>query len=818
MRNLIPKAVMAVMLSGVTTFAGSFTNSLANPNQTTGLNITGTGTLADGSSWTPIVANGALMLTTNAGSLGANVILDDLDGGQPIESFKATFKLQLGPGSSPPADGMAFAFGPDISAGSNFGEEGPGGAGDLVVEFDTYLNTGQTPPDNIGIDVKVSGVEVATTTMANTDLVDSTMHDVSIQLNRNGTLNLAWKGQVIYTNLDLAGWAPINGQFGFGARTGGSSEECDIANLSITTTLAGAATAPTITGQPQSQTINEFSNVTFTVSYDGTPPFTFQWAKNGTAITDATNNFLTVTGVAAADTGAKFKCTVTSSLGTVTSQEATLTVKSDTTPPALVSVTASNDLKHVTVVFSKPVTQASAEVTANYQIAGLTISAASLSSSDNATVVLTTSSQAENTGYTLTVNNIKDTSTAGNTIAANTTKAFTSAVIYIVAAGALVETNGTTFDVGVTFSGPIDPASATTVANYTLSAGTISGATYFAGSPGVVLKTAGLTVGNSYTVTVNNLTDLAGNKVPSTNQQFTVSKMAWGEVGGDELGLGPGAGYGVVAVGTNGFDVYSDGSGEWASYDEATFVHEKITGDFDKKVRVEYQDTSSQWARAGLIVREVTNFGVDRATQEGGAAGRYQKCHVNPVFCLPSAAGATTNGNNSWEGNRRLDVGGATTSALTGANSTPKYPNAWCRIQRQGQTFTIYRSDDGATWVNLGSTTWPDANDPNGPTPMADTVYVGPEYSPENGNIYEETPGTLRGRWLAKFRNYGDTFAPVSTVPTLSVARAANGITLTFTGTLQSADTVSGPWTDMNGVSPQTVTTTGSMKFYRAKK
>ena len=51
-----------------------------------------------------------------------------------------------------------------------------------------------------------------------------------------------------------------------------------------------------------------------------------------------------------------------------------------------------------------------------------------------------------------------------------------------------------------------------------------------------------------------------------------------------------------------------------------TFVYEQVTGDFDKKLRVEYQDLSSQWARAGLIARDVTNFGgVDRATQEGGA-------------------------------------------------------------------------------------------------------------------------------------------------------------------------------------------------------
>ena len=46
--------------------------------------------------------------------------------------------------------------------------------------------------------------------------------------------------------------------------------------------------------------------------------------------------------------------------------------------------------------------------------------------------------------------------------------------------------------------------------------------------------------------------------------------------------------------------------------------------------------------------------------------------------------------------------------------------------------------------------------------------------------------------------------------------RADGGMTLTFTGGLQSADSVTGPWADETGASPQTVTFTGAQKFYRA--
>ncbi|HOW64382.1 MAG TPA: LamG domain-containing protein [Candidatus Paceibacterota bacterium] len=54
--------------------------------------------------------------------------------------------------------------------------------------------------------------------------------------------------------------------------------------------------------------------------------------------------------------------------------------------------------------------------------------------------------------------------------------------------------------------------------------------------------------------------------------------------------------------------------------------------------------------------------------------------------------------------------------------------------------------------------------------------------------------------------------------PTLAIERAASGITLTFTGTLQVSDAVTGAWTDLPGASPMTITATGAAKFYRAKQ
>ena len=186
-------------------------------------------------------------------------------------------------------------------------------------------------------------------------------------------------------------------------------------------------------------------------------------------------------------------------------------------------------------------------------------------------------------------------------------------------ASALKNPDGT-YDVGVQFDEAVD-AAAGTQANYTLSGGTVTAFKYYPNSPGAVLTASGLTAGSKYSVTVKNVADVKGNKITTATKDFTAGKMAWGVVGGDRLKLGNG----VIAVGDNGFDIYSDGATEWNNYDEATFVYEQITGDFDKKLRVEYQDASSQWARAGLIVRDVTNFGVDDvdATRQPGR-GEYR--------------------------------------------------------------------------------------------------------------------------------------------------------------------------------------------------
>jgi hypothetical protein len=89
--------------------------------------------------------------------------------------------------------------------------------------------------------------------------------------------------------------------------------------------LYGSNSPPVFIVQPASQTVTEGNPVTFASAVEGTLPIRLQWVKNGSPISGATNNSLTLPGVAFADT-ATYRLTATNSAGTSNSQPASLTV------------------------------------------------------------------------------------------------------------------------------------------------------------------------------------------------------------------------------------------------------------------------------------------------------------------------------------------------------------------------------------------------------------------------------------------------------------------------------------------------------------
>ena len=90
-----------------------------------------------------------------------------------------------------------------------------------------------------------------------------------------------------------------------------------------------AATAPSITVQPVSQTLTAGGSVTFSVAATGTAPLGYQWRKDGVAISGATGNTLTLTGLLATDAGV-YSAVVSNAAGSATSSSALLTVNAAT--------------------------------------------------------------------------------------------------------------------------------------------------------------------------------------------------------------------------------------------------------------------------------------------------------------------------------------------------------------------------------------------------------------------------------------------------------------------------------------------------------
>src|SRR5207245_1341094 len=73
----------------------------------------------------------------------------------------------------------------------------------------------------------------------------------------------------------------------------------------------------------------------------GTAPLSYQWRKNGTAISGATSASYTTPATTTADNGAQFTVVVSNSAGSVTSNAATLTVNAAVVPPSITTQPAS---------------------------------------------------------------------------------------------------------------------------------------------------------------------------------------------------------------------------------------------------------------------------------------------------------------------------------------------------------------------------------------------------------------------------------------------------------------------------------------------
>jgi len=114
-----------------------------------------------------------------------------------------------------------------------------------------------------------------------------------------------------------------------------SNSAGSVTSNAVTLMVNAAAAAPSITTQPVNQTVTVGQTATFTVVATGTAPLSYQWQKNGTAISGATSASYTTAATTSSDNGAQFVVVVSNTAGSVTSNAATLTVNAGAVAPLI---------------------------------------------------------------------------------------------------------------------------------------------------------------------------------------------------------------------------------------------------------------------------------------------------------------------------------------------------------------------------------------------------------------------------------------------------------------------------------------------------
>jgi hypothetical protein len=427
-----------------------------------------------------------------------------------------------------------------------------------------------------------------------------------------------------------------------------------------------------------------------------------------------------------------------------------------------------------------------------------------------------------------------------------------------------------TTTVGLKFDKPLDATSAGTAANYKVNGAAVTSAlvrTNVANEVGTEFNLVQLTVPTAltadFTVTVTGVKDTLGNAMAASTVAGKILNLTSTDIGspnGQPGGPDPQGPSKVTTWGPGNFDVLTTGSNDyWNNADGFNFLWAPKTNSFDVKVRVVSVSPVDNWTAGAIEVRE----GPPTDNGKGWELARHYFCKVD--YGGPIRVGVLDNasnmGANSYEFNGRLAPGDPTlretsNSAPGGSvgwggtgpgNPNPvPFPNAWIRIQRAkngtNDHMLGYSSADGVNWDLRQDVDLNDANhagflDLNGKAagPWPDVCYVGLGSTSHTGigNNNSSNDGSVGEFWYSPsgqpfsayiiYRDFGDVVAqaPPPNAPTLSASVGADGsVTLTYTGTLYSSDTVNGKYNAVTGAtSPYKVTPKTSGKataFYQS--
>ena len=188
----------------------------------------------------------------------------------------------------------------------------------------------------------------------------------------------------------------------------------------------------------------------------------------------------------------------------------------------------------------------------------------------------------------------------------------------------------------------------------------------------------------AFTVSAFDASPAANGSLPSSPVNATTdAEPVW-----ENQDIGAVATAGSLAESNGTLTVQASGADVWGSQDEFHFVYQTLSGDGEIVARVASLVGTNGWAKAGVMMREsLTNNSAHAmvvTTVANGTDTQYRG----------STAGPTTS------------VGGG-----DGVNAAPY----WVRLVREGDTFTAYKSADGANWVQ----------DDQATITMSSVLYVG---------------------------------------------------------------------------------------------
>ncbi|BCU78329.1 hypothetical protein llg_30440 [Luteolibacter sp. LG18] len=169
-----------------------------------------------------------------------------------------------------------------------------------------------------------------------------------------------------------------------------------------------------------------------------------------------------------------------------------------------------------------------------------------------------------------------------------------------------------------------------------------------------------------------------GGVTTTADVTVNVGVVAGGSFTNAGIGSPPLAGSGSVSNGT--YTVSGSGADIYGTSDQCNFYYQSLTGDFDVKARLVSKSQSSSSDHTALMARASTAAGNVQATMTNESA---TSSSFSTYLMSRSSSGA---------------------SIVTGS-SVKKAAPVWLRLQRVGNVFYGYYSDDGLTWTGSGSYT-----------------------------------------------------------------------------------------------------------------